>query len=187
MSKIIYLAAGLSFHPKYDIIYQDLIIKRDLGGDMMNVDLVPFSIVIASPPCNYYSRCNYRRNESNYAINTKHLLPDIIKKCIESKKLFLVENVRNQPLFLKEGLYNFKCFIVEIGRHTYWTNVDLGYTKTIPQRQDFKNGGFVIKYDDMENSYHQGGYNVHQVVERFLENCEKIDKTVDRNYYYLIQ
>jgi len=171
MNKIIYLASGNSFLENYNITYQDINGKRDIDGDMMEVNLNEYDILIATPPCNYYSRCNYRRETSEYSLTTKHLLPSIIEKFISTKKPFIVENVRNSKLFNKLGLYKYHCYIIEVGRHTYWTNVDLGYLKTIPQRQDFKNGGYVIKYDDMKTKYHQGGYNVEQVLKRFLKNC----------------
>ncbi|WP_407463008.1 hypothetical protein [Methanobrevibacter sp.] len=37
----IYLAAFKAMHPNYDIVYQDINGKRDIGGDMMEVDLTP--------------------------------------------------------------------------------------------------------------------------------------------------
>ena len=54
--KGIYLAAFKAYHPNYDIVYQDINGKRDIGGDMMDVDLTQFDFIIATPPCNYYSR-----------------------------------------------------------------------------------------------------------------------------------
>lgn len=35
----IYLGACRAYHPGYDITYQDIDGKRDLGGDMLDVDL----------------------------------------------------------------------------------------------------------------------------------------------------
>lgn len=171
--KGIYLAAYLAKHDNYDIDYQDINGKRDIGGDMLNVDLSNYDYIIATPPCNYWSRCNYRRDKSTYALMTKHLLPDILRKLCSQDKPFIVENVRNCKLFVESGLYNFNCFIYIIGRHTYWTNILL--PTDIIQRQDFKNGGYVIKYEDMLDTKHQGGFNVHQVIECFLsivaESC----------------
>ena len=92
----IYLAAFKAMHPKYAIVYQDINGKRDIGGDMMNVDLTPYDFIIATPPCNWWSRANYRRDRSPYALQTKHLLPDIIKKLCEQDKPFIVENVKKQ-------------------------------------------------------------------------------------------
>lgn len=45
----------------------------------------------------------------------------------------------------------------------------------IEQRQDFKNGGYVIKYEDMKNKAHQGGYNVHNVIQQFLKDIGAIN------------
>ena len=92
--KGIYLAAFKPLHPNYEMDYQDINGKRDIGGDMMEVDLTPYDFIIATPPCNWWSRANYRRNRSPYALQTKHLLPDIIKKLCEQDKPFIVENVK---------------------------------------------------------------------------------------------
>lgn len=165
--KGIYLAAFKAKHPSYHIVYQDINGLRDLDGDMMSIDLTSYDYIIATPPCNYWSRSNYRRDSSAYALNTRHLLPDIIRKLCNQDKPFIVENVRNARLFKLYGLYDFPCFVYIIGRHTYWTNVM--FSVDIEQRQDFLNGGYVIKYDDMSNKQHQGGYNVHNVIERFLK------------------
>ena len=37
--KGIYLAAGKAEHSNYNIVYQDITGDRDIGGDMMEVDL----------------------------------------------------------------------------------------------------------------------------------------------------
>lgn len=166
--KGIYLGCGKAAHNGYDIVYQDIDGKRDIGGDMLDIDLSPYDFIIATPPCNYWSRCNYRRDKSSYALQTKHLLIDLLEKLINCGKPFLVENVRNDNLFGQYGLLEKNCLTVVIGRHRYWTNV-LFYNRDIEQRQDFKYGGYVIRYDDMDNKYHQGGYNVHNVVAAFLE------------------
>lgn len=165
--KGIYLAAYKAKHDNYDIVYQDINGKRDIGGDMMDIDLSNYDFIIATPPCNYWSICNYRRDTSKYALATKHLLKDIIDKLVKLDKPFIVENVRNFPLMNKYKLYDYPLFIYVIGRHTYWTNIFLN-CPDIPQRQDFLNGGKVIKYDDMDSCEHQGGYNVHNVIEEFL-------------------
>ena len=166
--KGIYLAAFKANHSNYNIVYQDINGKRDIGGDMMEVDLSSYDYIIATPPCNYWSICNYRRETSRYAQLTKHLLPDILRKLCKLNKPFIVENVRNFPLMNKNHLFDFPVFVYVIGRHTYWTNVFLD-TTDIEQRQDFKCGGYVIKYDDMNNCEHQGGFNVHNVIEVFLK------------------
>lgn len=165
--KGIYLAAFEALHKNANIIYQDINGKRDIDGDMMQINLTDYDYIIATPPCNYYSRCNYRRETSKYSQLTKDLLPEILKKLCKQNKPFIVENVRNSKIFQQMQLYDLPCFIYIIGRHTYWTNIIMD--THIKQRQDFKNGGYVIKYNDMENKKHQGGYNVHQVIEQFLD------------------
>ena len=169
----IYLAAFKALHEEHDIIYQDINGKRDIAGDMMNVDLTPYDYIIATPPCNYYSRANYRRETSEYAQKTKHLLPGILKKLIALGKPFIVENVRNKRIFTELGLLNLPCYIYLIGRHTYWSNILFPY-EDIEQEYDFKFGGYVRKtVQDYGRSNRQGGENVHNVIERFIQVVEK--------------
>ena len=158
--KGVYLAAFKALHPGYEIDYQDINGKRDIGGDMMEVDLTNYDFIIASPPCNYYSRANYRREYSEYSQRTKHLLPGILDKLVKQDKPFIVENVRNEKLMSKLGLFNYPIFIYTIGRHIYWSNVFLD-SQFVYQR--FEN----IKH--ISSSKRQGGENVHNVIEVFLE------------------
>lgn len=164
--KGIYLGAFKAFHPGYQIVYQDINGKRDLPGDMMDVNLEYYDFVIATPPCNYWSRACGNRH-SDYAIKTAHLLPGILRKLVSQDKPFIVENVRIYKKFEQLGLFNLSCFVYFIGRHTYWTNIML--PGCIEQRQDFTQHGWVIKYDDMNNKDHQGGFNVHNVIETWLD------------------
>lgn len=168
MKKGIYLGAGKALHLNYDIDYQDLLIKRDIGGDMLEIDLNKYDYIIATPPCNYWSRA--RGNKiSDYSLKTKHLLPDIINKLINLGKPFIVENVKNDKRMYENNILpRFDCLIFYVNRHIYFTNVNFDCSNII-QRQDFSYGGKVIKYDDMTNLYHQGGFNVHNVIERFLK------------------
>ena len=161
--KGIYLASFVAHHPSYDMDYNDIEKTADhvnVIGDMLSVDLTNYDYVIATPPCNYWSRANYRREHSDYALKTKHLLPDIIKKLIKIDKPFLVENVRNRPLFKKHGLYNLDCFVYEYGRHTYWTNVMINFN-------NIKQKGEIVQ--NINPKERQGGENVYKVVEHFLE------------------
>lgn len=160
--KIIYLAAYKAFHSNYNIIYQDINGKRDLDGDMLDIDLSFYDILIATPPCNYYSRANYRREKSVYSQNTKDLLPKIIDKFILTGKPFIVENVINKPLMNKYKLFDKNCFVYFIGRHTYWTNIFL--PSNILQEAEIVSN---IKF--LPQSKRQGGKNVYYVIEQFLE------------------
>jgi site-specific DNA-cytosine methylase len=172
--KIIYLGAYKAQHDNYDIVYQDINGQRDLDGDMLDIDLTPYDIIIATPPCNYWSRANQKRDESEYALKTKHLLPGIIKKLIEIDKPFIVENVRNYKLFEKHNLINLPLFIYEHGRHTYWTNIAFN-PKNIKQIDDLlkvqtksgkRPGHWTIS---QQRDKRQGGTNVHNVIEHWLK------------------
>lgn len=171
----VYLAAARARHNDYNIIYNDYDKKFncDLTCDMMSVDLEKYDFVIASPPCNYWSIARGNRL-SDYSKNTKHLLPDIIDKCINLGKPFIIENVKNNKRFLENNLFNKKCYCFIVGRHTYWTNLYIPDIQFLHQRQDFKTHGKVIKYNDMIDNYHQGGYNVYVVIEYFLNYLSKI-------------
>ena len=96
--KGIYLAACKARHPNYDIIYQDIDkkYKCDLDGDMMNIDLTDYDFIIATPPCNWWSKANPYYKTSKYALETKHLLPDTIIKLGSQSKPFIIENVINK-------------------------------------------------------------------------------------------
>lgn len=159
--KVIYLAAFKALHPNFDVTYQDINGKRDIDGDMLEVDLEPYDVIIATPPCNYWSKANYRRDESQYSLMTKHLLPTILQTLVKKNKPFIVENVRNSKLFENNGLYNIpNVYVYIIGRHTYWTNIM------------FNHYGIYQKDDDIINtskSKRQGGINVHNVIDYWLE------------------
>ena len=124
MNKIVYLASGNAIVPGYNIDYNDLYIQRDISGDMLEVDLVNYDVIIATPPCNYWSRANYRRKYSFYSLMTFHLLPCILMKLYALNKPFIVENVRNSRMFKENGLFDFPgIYVYIVGRHTYWSNV----------------------------------------------------------------
>lgn len=172
MFKVIYLACGRARLNYPNVVYNDIVEKADLSCDMMDVDLSDYDVLIATPPCNYYSRANNRRDISSYALNTKHLLPDIIDKFISTGKPFIVENVRNYPLFKKLGLYDKNCFIYTLGRHTYWTNLFFNISN-IPQTYDFMR---IPGYGTIRlKNYVQGGDNVNNVFNYFID-CLKFRK-----------
>lgn len=102
--KVIYLGAYEAYHPNFDVVYQDINGKRDLGGDMLEVDLKSYDVIIATPPCNYWSIARGNRC-SQYSLDTKHLLPEIIKRLAKENKPFVVENVINKKRFREEGIF----------------------------------------------------------------------------------
>jgi site-specific DNA-cytosine methylase len=161
----IYLAAYKANHPNYDIVYQDINGKRDLGGNMLAIYLEPYDFIIATPPCNFWSNA-FRKTRiiSQYAKDTAHLLPDIIDTLIDIDKPFIVENVRNKPLMTKYGLYDKDCYIYHYGRHTYWTNVPFNAT-LVPQP--------IENLTQMSSKHRQGGLNVHRIIEYWLKNLEE--------------
>ena len=160
--KGIYLASYKAKHKDFNIVYQDINGLRDIEGCMLQVDLSIYDYVIATPPCNYFSKARGSKKPSLYAEKTKHLLPDILNKLILLNKPFIIENVRNKPLFEKFGLFNLNCFVYFYGRHTYWTNVPFNPIG-IKQEFDFSSGGKKL----VSNS--QGGNNVHTVINYWLE------------------
>ena len=168
--KIIYLASGRAKLSHENVIYNDTKENRDLKCDMMSVNLEDYDILIATPPCNFYSRARGGFPPSEYALKTKNLLPDIIDKFIRTGKPFIVENVRNAPLFKKLGLYNKDCFIYTHGRHTYWTNIMINF-QGIPQEYDYKS---IPGYGCVRlKSYVQGGKNVNDVFDYFIDFVKK--------------
>lgn len=181
--KIIYLAAYKAFHPKWNIVYQDINGLRDIPGDMLEVDLTPYDVIIATPPCNYYSRANYRREISEYSQKTKHLLPSIINKLITIDKPWIVENVRSPNIFKSIGILDLPVFVYYFGRHTYWTNVpfnpiglpqfneyELSICEKLPNGKWHKTGQKLKKnMNNMSSENRQGGENVNVVIEYWLE------------------
>ena len=163
MANCIYLASGKAKLnvPGFKVFYNDLMESDvDFKCDMLSVDLEDFDVLIATPPCNYYSRANsYKSKEtSSYSQATKHLLPDILSKFIATEKPFIVENVRSFPLFKKTGLFDLGLFVYFHGRHTYWTNIPFN-PSGIPQEYDFaqylgKDGRY---HEKRLKSYVQGG------------------------------
>lgn len=159
--KGIYLASFRAKHDNYNIIYQDINGKRDISGNMLDINLDEYDYIIATPPCNYYSRANYRRETSVYSQKTKDLLPAILKKLKELNKPYIIENVINHKL-MKE-FYN-QDFVYEIGRHTYWSNIMFNGTYINQKKDNIKN---------ISKNNRQGGENVHKVIDYWLEIIHK--------------
>ncbi len=171
----IYLAAFKANHPGHDIVYQDINGQRDLGGDMMDINLDEYDYIIATPPCNWWSRANWRRNTSEYSLKTKHLLPDILERLSTLGKPFIVENVKNDKFFKEHGLYDYPFYVYKIGRHTYWTNIPFKHDDIIQiPKIDYKNGKKrFMSSQNLGRAARQGTQEVHEVIERWLEEIEK--------------
>lgn len=175
----VYLAACRAKHDGYDIDYNDVDAKYkpDILGDMLGVDLTPYDYVIASPPCNWWSKANPYYKTSEYALKTKHLLPDTIEKLAKSDKFFIIENVKNIKRMSENGIFDliskYGLFYQFVGRHIYIYNgllIDLN----CEQIQDFVYGGKRVNKD----GYNQGGTNVHNVIEIWLRAIsEKLEGT----------
>ena len=173
--KGIYLASCKARHEKYNLIYNDIDpkYKPDIVGDMLQVDLTPYDFIIASPPCNWWSKANPYYKTSKYALETKHLLPDTIIKLSESGKPFIIENVKNIKRMAENGIFdlinNYGLFYQFVGRHIYIYNgllIDLN----CEQIQDFVYGGKRVNKD----GYNQGGTNVYNVIEIWLKQINSI-------------
>lgn len=167
--KGIYLGACRAYHPNYDLDYNDIISGYHINivCDMLDIDLTKYDFIIASPPCNFYSHANYRRYISEYSQKTKHLLPNILLKCVGSGKPFIVENVRNYNLFKKEGIIkicdDYGIITYGYGRHTYFTNVMFNPSNIFQQNDN-------IQYiSNSKKTYREGGLNVFNVIEFWLK------------------
>jgi hypothetical protein len=165
MDKVIYLAAGYAKLQEPGITYNDLIIPRENRQDMLSVDLSDYGILIATPPCNFYSYARGSRRPSDYALNTAHLLLEVIIKFYLTSKPFIVENVTNKTtlnfiwaMCADLGLYRFKH-----ARHTYITNFKFDFS-SVKEEFDFSKGGYFInKWSDR-----QGGNQVNAVFDLFI-------------------
>ena len=173
--KGIYLASYKALHPNHNIDYQDINGERDIGGDMMDIDLSGYDYIIATPPCNWWSRANWRRDTSEYSLKTKHLLIDILDKLVKLGKPFIVENVKNYKQFQLHGLMDKGCYVYIIGRHTYWTNIEFKNDDIVQvPKIDYKNGKKRwLSSQHLPRNKRQGGEEVHEVIERWLETIDK--------------
>lgn len=178
MNKGIYLAACKARHHNYNITYQDIDKKCncELKGDMLLIDITDYDYIIATPPCNFWSRANPYYLKSEYSRKTKHLLPAIILKLASQDKPFIIENVINKTRMAKYGIMQIielypELNYIEVGRHCYISNTDINFLQDIPQIQDFKYGGIRVNKD----GYNQGGTNVYNVIEAWLKKYFKED------------
>lgn len=164
--KGVYLGACIAYIPGYDIVYNDIIQYEhvSLCCDMLSVDLSSYDYILASPPCNFWSRANYRRFTSEYSQKTKHLLPSVLLKCVGSDKPFIVENVRNFNMFKQYGIIDIceknGIFIYEYGRHTYFTNCMLNLNNIMQVFDNISKKSGLVR---------EGGFNVNIVFKYFID------------------
>lgn len=159
-NKGIYLCARRDRHYGYLIDYNDISNKYgcNLVCDCLDIDLSVYSFIIATPPCNYYSKANWRRESSKVALSTKHLLPCILAKLTKQDKPFIVENVCNDSLLPSE--YDKYCFRYTFGGHTFWSNVNLDLSELTSIKQ---NKQYVTR------ELRDNNPNVHNVIRLFLD------------------
>lgn len=171
--KGVYLGCHTARHNEYNIDYNDVNekVKPDILGDMMEINLTNYDYIIATPPCNWWSKANYRRNSSKYSLETKHLLIDILHKLVEQDKPFIVENVKNKPAFKAHGLFDLNCNVYFIGRHTYWTNI----TFDSEEIEEMQKNQILDKIVDLSHTKREGGYNVGVVINKFLKKVNNYE------------
>lgn len=173
----LYLAANKARHLNHHIIYQDIDpqFKCDMDGDMlkyMDADITQYyTYIIATPPCNWWSKANPYYWRSEYALKTRHLLPLTLIKLAQQKKPFIVECVKNIKRYKENHIFKI-CEMYSInyqivGRHIYFSNTNIDVS--CPQIQDFKYGGRRVNND----KYNQGGTNVHNCIEIFINEIER--------------
>ena len=165
MKKVIYLCAGNGIInlPGFDIKYNDKFIKRDFTCDCFDVDISNFDIFIGSPPCNFYSKANYRRYISDYSLDTFSILPTMLKLFYNSGKPFIIENVINKPLMFRViNDLPLDIFYFEAGRHCYFTNIYFHFNDKFSKADGIAH---------MSQKKRQGSGGVNLVFSRFLSFC----------------
>lgn len=157
----VYLCARKHRIPGYNIDYNDVKYYPGINilGDCLDVNLLNYDFVIATPPCNYWSKANYRRYTSKISLDTRHLLPSLLIRCLEAGIPFIIENVQNLPLFKTFDLLGIYYFT--FGGHTFWTNVLF----LVP---DSSFSVFQNKANVCQNK-RDGNYNVDLIIKLFLE------------------
>jgi len=125
----IYLGACKAYHLNYRMVYQDINGKRDLGGDMLDIDVSGYDYIIATPPCNWWSQANPYYWYSEYALKTRHLLPLILIKLSKQVKPYVVECVKNIKRYRENGIFKIcEKFGIRwqiVGMHVYFSNIDV--------------------------------------------------------------
>ena len=160
MLNVIYLGAKkhrIDFYGMYcKFTYNDIVNYKgiDIVGDMCKIDLSPYDIIICTPPCNYYSRANYRRGTSKVAQETKYILPTMLRKLEDLNKPFIIENTCSR--FCPYGM----CHEYYYGGHIFYTNIGLPmWLLPKPISNNIQNKSYGNRDDNP---------NVHNVINLFL-------------------
>ena len=92
-----------------------------------------------------------------------HLLPCLLIRLRSIGKPFIIENVRNDPMFEKFEIYeNAKGLnIYRLGRHTYFTNVKLDLSEVSQINDSIQN---------ISHGSREGGENVKRVIDNFIKS-----------------
>lgn len=167
--KVLYLAAHTAQLENEDTTYQEILGTRDIGGCMLETNLEGYDLILATPPCNYWSRANYRRETSPYAQKTKHLLPEILKKLKDLGKPYVVENVINKVIMGKviEEHVDENNHYIELGRHCYFTNIDVDISH-------LKQNDYIVQLTHPRDR--QGGNDVNNTFNYIIKYMKENDK-----------
>lgn len=168
MIKIIYACSGNGKieikDPAVKIYTNDKYVKTDIQKDCQQINYDEFDMIIASPPCNYWSKANYRRDreESKYAQKTKYLLQFFLNIATNNNKPIIIENVINRKLMEKELKIPNNIEIVINGRHTYFSNKNIQFIKKFT----FEKSCNIVNKSTKQR---QGDNQVQQVFEKFIK------------------
>ena len=159
------------FHYNVNVITNDIDKKcySNLTGDIRDILkrdfwIKRFDAYIFTPPCNYYSRANWRRETSPVAQETKDLLPLCLDFAVNSGHWFLVENVLNKTMF--KDLYPQYQFT--FGGHTFWSNV-LSKKDVLGLTAPKQNKQYVSR------NMRDGNYAVDLVINMFLQEISDME------------
>lgn len=75
----------------------------------------------------------------------------------------------------KHGLFDLGLYVYRIGRHTYWSNILFKSDDIIQEAKvDYKNGKKRwLSSQHLSKNKRQGGDDVHEVIERFIQEMEE--------------
>lgn len=151
----------IEYYPGIDYVLDCRLLLRNISSKFMR----KYDYFIATPPCNFYSRANYRRNQSTVALMTKDLLPLCLEKLSKLKKPYIIENVLNDSLILKDDqiskiIKDNSIYYIKFGGHIFFTNIFMfNFHKSWSHKQNKQN---------VCRNKRDGNYNVDLVIKEFL-------------------